>query len=131
MKAKWFSMILVCVMLLASFVPAAGAEQTGRGYLIGSAAPLTPDQVAQLQQAGASLTYVYKNFGGAAGTIPSNKINAVRALPFVTSVNEDTIKQLHSMTLAPQSQSGLPGSPYWLDLIDAETIKSYDQALTE
>lgn len=126
MKAKWFSMILVVVMLLASLVPAAGAAASAKGYLIGSAAPLTPDQVAQLQNAGASLKYVYKNFGGAAGTIPSAKLNAVRALPFVTSVNQDTIKQLDAVTVAPHAQGALPNNPYWLDLMDAENNTSFD-----
>ena len=125
MKAKWFSMILVVVMLSAGLVPAAGAAPSDRGYLIGSAAPLTPDQVAQLQNAGANLKQVYKNFGGAAGTIPSTKLNAVRALPFVTSVNEDTIKQLDAVTFAPPTQSALPGTPYWLDLMDAENNSTY------
>ncbi|HSL43315.1 MAG TPA: S8 family serine peptidase [Anaerolineales bacterium] len=126
MKAKWFSAILVVVMLAVSIVPAAGAAQSAKGYLIGSAAPLTPDQVAQLQSAGANLKHVYKNFGGAAGTIPSNKINAVRALPFVTSVNEDTIKQLDEVTFAPQAQTALPGTSYWLDLMNAENNTAYD-----
>lgn len=126
MKAKWFSTILVLVVLLASLVPVASAAQNANGYLIGSAAPLTDAQVAQLQAAGANIKYVYQNFGGAAGTIPSNKVSAVRALPFVTSVNEDTIKQLDAVTAAPPAQSALPGTPYWLDLIDAENRGTYD-----
>lgn len=129
MKTKCFSVLLVSVILLVSFIPVtnASAAATVKGYLIGSAAPLTADQVAQLQNAGVSLTYVYKNFGGAAGTIPSTKLNAVRALPFVTSVNEDTVKRLTSITTAaPQLQSALPGTPYWLDLIDAENNTAYD-----
>jgi subtilisin family serine protease len=125
MKAKWFSILLAVLMILSSFVPAAGAAGSAKGYLIATAAPLTADQVAQLQKAGASLTYIYKNFGGAAGMIPSTKLDAVRALPFVTSVNEDTIKQLTSVVAAP-SGTALPNTPYWLDLMDAEKNTTYD-----
>jgi hypothetical protein len=42
------------------------------------------------------------------------------------SVNEDTIKQLDTITVAPQAQSALPGNPYWLDLIDAENNTAFD-----
>ena len=127
MKSKWFSTILVLALLLTSLVPVASAAQSSRGYLIGSVAPLTASQVEQLKSAGVNVQHVYKNFGGAAGTIPSNKISAVRALPFVTSVNEDTIKQLDAITLSPQLQSSaLPGTPYWLDLIDAENNAAFD-----
>ena len=102
------------------------AAPTALGYLIGSAAPLTPDQVAALGQAGASVKYVYHNFGGAAATIPSSKVSAVRALPFVTSVNEDPLKQLDAVDVAPVQQSALPGTLYWLDLINAENNTTYD-----
>ncbi len=126
MKPRWLNTILALTILLASFVPAVGAAPSAKGYLIGSATPLTAAQVAQLKEAGVGLTYVYKNFGGAAGTIPSNKVSAVRALPFVTSVNEDTIKQLDSVTVAPLSVSSLPGTPYWLDLMNAENNVTYN-----
>jgi hypothetical protein len=126
MKGKWFGSILVLVILMASLVPAVSAAPSAKGYLIGSAAPLTADQVNQLKNAGANLAYVYKNFGGAAGTIPSTKLSAVRALPFVTSVNEDTIKQLTSVQFAPAVSDALPGTPYWLDLINAENNTTYN-----
>jgi len=127
MKAKWFSTIIVLVVLAASVVPAGAAQQSTKGYLIGSPAPLTAAQVEQLRAAGANIKYVYQNFGGAAGMIPSAKLAAVRALPFVTSVNEDTIKQLTSVSVVPPLQSAsLPGTPYWLDLIDAENNSAYN-----
>src|SRR5574341_358236 len=126
MKPKWLNTILILMILLASLVPAVGAAPSAQGYLIGSAAPLTAAQVAQLKEAGVNLTYVYQNFGGAAGVIPSSKVSAVRALPFVTSVNEDTIKQLDAVAVAPLSVSSLPGTPYWLDLMNAENNVTYD-----
>ena len=126
MKPKWLNTILILMILLAGLVPAVGAAPSAKGYLIGSAAPLTAAQVAQLREAGASLTYVYQNFGGAAGTISPNRVDAVRALPFVTSVNEDTVKQLDAVAVAPLSVSPLPGTPYWLDLMNAENNVTYD-----
>lgn len=126
MKAKWFGTVLILVLLVMSLVPAVGAAPSAKGYLIGSAAPLTAEQVDQLQQAGVSVKHVYKNFGGAAGTISSNKVDTVRALSFVTSVNEDTLRQLDEVTVAPASVSALPNEPYWLDLMDAENNATYD-----
>ncbi len=107
---------------------AAKPEQAAKGYLIGSAQPLTTSQVATLKKAGAQVKYVYKNFGGAAAAIADKSVDAVRALPFVTSVNEDTLKQLDAVTAAPvaASAAALPGEPYWLDLIDAENNTAYD-----
>jgi hypothetical protein len=124
MRAKWFSR--VAVILLAGLVPISGQAPNPSGYLIGSAAPLTADRVQQLEKAGVNVTYVYRNFGGAAGMIPSSQVSAVRALPFVTSVNADTIKQLDAVTRASLSAGPLPGTPYWLDLIDAESNVTYD-----
>jgi hypothetical protein len=96
-----------------------------KGYLIGSAAALTAPQVQQLGAAGAQVKHVYVNFGGASAVIPSSKLAAVRALPFVTSVNEDTIRQLNRVQ-AVAAATTLPGTPYWLDLIDAENNATYD-----
>jgi len=117
--------LLVAVLSSLAIVPV-GAAQAARGYLIGSAAPLTADQVQQLRGAGANVVHAYVNFGGASATIPSNKVAAVAGLPFVTSVNEDTIRQLDAVSLGPLPQSPLPGTPYWLDLIDAENSGGYD-----
>jgi hypothetical protein len=115
-------------LLLGALAAPAGAAPSVKGYLIGSKAPLTQAQIGQLAAAGAQVKYAYKNFGGAAAAIASNKVDAVRALPFVTSVSEDTIKQLDSVYVsAPLSAaSDLPGTPYWLDLIDAENNSAYD-----
>src|SRR3990170_246794 len=111
----------------------AGPAPPSRGYLIGSIAPLTAGQVGQLRAAGATVKYVYENFGGAAAVIPDPKVEAVRALPFVTSGNEDTVKQPDAVRVAGSAQapaanntSALPGTPYWLDLIDWESRGSYD-----
>lgn len=119
---------LLIVIVMMTFVLTTVEAQGGKGYLIGSAAPLTQAQVNALQTAGANVKYVYRNFGGAAGRIANSKVDAVRALPFVTSVNEDTVKQLDGVTLAPAQQPGspLPGTPYWLDLIDAENNSAYN-----
>jgi subtilisin family serine protease len=116
--------LAVLVLLFVGIAPNAAAQSGGKGYLIGSAAPLTPEQVDQLRTAGANVKHVYVNFGGAAATIPNNKLDAVRALPFVTSVNEDPIRQLDMMPSAPAAED-LPGTPYWLDLIDAEANNTY------
>ncbi len=107
---------------------AAKPQQAAKGYLIGSAQPLTGDQIATLAQAGAQVKYAYKNFGGAAATIAPKSLAAVRALPFVTSVGEDTLKQLSALPAVPvaASAAALPGAPYWLDLIDAEQNTAYD-----
>jgi subtilisin family serine protease len=124
MRAKWFSTLLVLVLLLAGFTPRAGAV-TARAYLVGSRAPFTGAQATQLAEAGMTIRYVYKNFGGAAGMIPDAKLDAVRALPFVTSVNLDKPKKLDSVSAAPQS-AALPGAPYWLDLMNAEKNSAYN-----
>jgi hypothetical protein len=105
----------------AAVSPAAGGPQ---GWLIASAKPLTQAQVAQLKDAGANVHYVYKNFGGAAATMNDKSADAVRALSFVTSVNEDTVKQPDAAAVS--TASALPGKPYWLDLIDAEKNSTYD-----
>lgn len=123
------ALLVTLVLLLAlSVVPTVSAATT-RAYLIGSKAPLTSSQVKALKAAGVSVSYVYKNFGGAAGTIPSSKVDAVRALKFVTSVHRDTVRQLTSLgavasrqSAASNAPSALPGSPYWLDLINAEDV---------
>lgn len=125
---------LASLALLASVIAApARAAGTSRAYLIGSSARLTAVQVNQLKAAGAQLKYVYRNFGGAAAVIPSSKVAAVRALRFVTSVNQDTVKQLDAVRVAgPAAPAGLaapsalPGTPYWLDLINLENRGSYD-----
>lgn len=123
---------LASLALLASVIAApVSAVGTSRAYLIGSSARLTAAQVNQLKAAGAQLKYVYRNFGGAAAVIPNAKVATVRALPFVTSVNLDAVKQLDAVRVAgpaqaPAANSALPGAPYWLDLIDAENNTTYD-----
>jgi hypothetical protein len=103
----------------------ATAAPASRGYLIGARAPLTQAQTQALKDAGAQVTSVYKNFGGAAAVIPDNKLSAIRALPFVTSVNQDTVRQLDAV--APVAgTTALPGRPYWQDLIDAERNTTYN-----
>lgn len=114
---------LVALLALPLVEPAAGQARPN-AYLIGSAKPLTPDQVRALEQAGAQLKYVYRNFGGAAAIIPAHRLSRVRALPFVTSVNEDTVRQLDQVEVA--AAPALPGTPYWLDLIDWEQKGTYD-----
>jgi subtilisin family serine protease len=102
------------------------AATASKGYLVNSTAPLTAGHVAALRQAGANVRYVYQNFGGAAVVLTGQSaVNAVRALPFVTSVEEDTPKALHAVASAADA-SALPGTPYWLDLIDAEKNTAYD-----
>lgn len=125
---KQFRVLLIVIFILTTLMIQTVEAQGGKGYLIGSAAPLTQAQVSALQSAGANVKHVYRNFGGAAATIANSKLDAVRALPFVTSVNQDTVKQLAGVTLAPTQQLGspLPGTPYWLDLIDAENNPTYD-----
>lgn len=114
----------LCVGLLVPSAPAA-AQQAPKGYLIGSASPLTQAQLDQLKAAGANVKYAYKNFGGAAATVADKDVARVRKLPFVTSVSEDTLKQL-TAAVAQTGASPLPGNgPYWLDLIDAEANTSY------
>jgi subtilisin family serine protease len=125
MKVSRLVYVLALLVLLVSVVPAVGAAPSEKAYLVGSAAPLTADQVEQLKAAGMNVKYVYKNFGGASGTMPEKKAGTVRALPFVTSVNEDTPKQLDSVTFAPAQTSSLPNTPYWLDLMNAENNNTY------
>lgn len=125
MKTSKLFYILVLLILLVSMVPAVGAAPSSKAYLIGSATPLTAEQADALKAAGVNLNYVYRNFGGASGTIPANKVNAVRALPFVTSVNEDMPKQLDAVTVASFATSALPNTPYWLDLMNAENNTTY------
>jgi hypothetical protein len=112
--------LLVAVVAVFAFIVPVTAASPPQAYLLGSAAPLTQAQVEQLKQAGATITHVYRTFGGVAATIPSNKLRAVRGLPFITSLKNDTPKQLHSLNLRPGAVGALPGTPYWLDLIDAE-----------
>lgn len=118
------------LMALVSFVVAGGqglsTQAPPHAYLIGTAAPLNAAQVEQLRTAGVGITHVYRNFGGAAGAIAPNRLNAVRALPFVTSVNEDSIKQLQAVPAPPVGAAALPGTPYWLDQIDAEKNATFD-----
>jgi subtilisin family serine protease len=122
-RARWLLIILVLLMpLLAG--PADAARNASRGYLIGTKAPLTAAQVDKLKAAGAQVRHTYRNFGGAAVVMPRKAVSRVRALPFVTSVNPDTVKQLHAMPSA--AVSDLPGTPYWLDLIDAEDSPTFD-----
>ena len=119
--------VLACLLaglLLMSVVPVSAATADPKGYLIGSAKPLTAAQVGQLKAAGANVTYAYKNFGGAAAAIPNSKVAAVKALPFVKSVSEDTVRRLDAFT-GPNPQEG-PNQQYWLDLIDAEKNTTYD-----
>jgi hypothetical protein len=122
------SLLGLVAITLVAFASPAGAAAQSKGYLIGSAAPLTQAQVDQLKANGAQVKHAYKNFGGAAAVIPDNKVAAVRALPFVSSVNEDMVKQLAGVVQAAPASLGspLPGTPYWLDLMDAEKNTSYD-----
>lgn len=126
--------LVATISLLATLTLApVTAGATTRAYLIGSKAPLTAAQVRALKDAGATIKYVYQNFGGAAGTIPSTKVAAVKALRFVTSVRVDPVRQLTSFggvpaaaAAAPAAAQSLPGTPYWLDLIDAESNTAFD-----
>ena len=117
---------MITLVLGLTFLVPANAQTAPKTYLIGSNAPLNQSQVEALKQAGAQVKYTYKNFGGAAAVIASKDLRTVRALPFVTSVNEDTLKQLDSIATTPASApAALPGTPYWLDLIDAEKNTTY------
>lgn len=121
---------LIALLAMALAAPVQAGGQAPKGYLIGSAAPLTQTQVDGLKGAGAQIKYVYKNFGGAAAVISDKNVAKVRALPFVTSVNEDTLKQLASVSFGPALADGAPlsGTPYWLDLMDAEANNAYTGA---
>jgi len=117
----------VALALCALVLPAAPAIGTpggsggAQGYLVGSAKPLTAAQVGQLEGAGARVKYAYRNFGGAAAVISSSKLGQVRSLPFVTSVSQDTVRQLDEVPM-PAGTSPLPGRPYWQDQIDLENV---------
>jgi len=112
---------LLAILMLLVAVPA-GAQSGSKGYLIGSENPLTAQQVRQLKNSGANVKFVFRNFGGAAAVISDANVAKVRALSFVTSVNEDPLKQPDEVILAPAASDGapLPGTPYWQDLIDLE-----------
>jgi hypothetical protein len=114
---------LVAAVALVLPATAVVAADTVSGYVLGSVAPLSAAQVDQLRAAGAQVRTVYQNFGGAAAAIPKSKVAAVRALPFVTSVDVDALKQ-PAATGAPGA-APLPGTPYWLDLIDREKVTAY------
>src|SRR6266511_1290827 len=109
----------------------AGSSTGAAGYLVASASPLTAAQVTALTNAGIKVKHVYQNFGGAAVVASARSADAIRRLPFVTGVSADTVKQLDSVRTsgAPRMAApaaALPGTPYWLDLIDAEKNTSYD-----
>jgi subtilisin family serine protease len=126
--------LFAALALLTALVAApASAATPDKAYLIGSKAPLTAAQVQRLKDAGATVKDVYRNFGGASAVIPSAKVAAVQALPFVTSLGLDTVKQLTSVRVdgapsAATSDAALPGTNYWLDLIDAEKNSTYTGA---
>src|SRR6185436_10584526 len=101
-----FSWILTVVVIIMAFVIAPVSAAGPKAYLIGSSAPLTQAQVNALQAAGANIRYVYRNFGGAAASIANSQIDAVRALPFVTAVNVDTVRQVDSVAFSPAQQLG-------------------------
>ena len=122
LRAAMTLALLAGAMAISTSVAAAPAA---RGYLIGARAPLTQAQTQALKDAGAQVTSVYKNFGGAAAVIPDSKLSAVRTLSFVTSVNQDTVRQLDATTPPPGAKA-LPNQPYWQDLIDAENNTTYD-----
>jgi subtilisin family serine protease len=126
-EMKPTTVLLILVLLTVSLAPAAGAAPATHDYLIGTTGPLTAAQVDQLRSAGANITYLYQNFGGAAITISPEKVVDVQALSFVTSIEEDTVDELVSLGLemAPAAYSTLPGTPYSLDLIDAENNTTY------
>src|SRR5215211_6177597 len=106
--ATWFAVVLLLALVPAVGAPAA-AGSGAAGYVIGAAAPLTSAQVSALADAGAQVSYVYRNFGGANAAILDSKLAAVRALPFVRSVTLDSVKQL-TATGAPGA-AALPGRP--------------------
>lgn len=124
-RIRWLFIAIVLVTPLMAGSTAA-APTASQGYLIGSAAPLTTSQVEALKAAGAQVTYAYRNFGGAAAVMSNQAMSRVRALSFVTSVSPDPVKQLQAVASA--DDSALPGTPYWLDLIDAEKNPTYDGA---
>jgi len=114
------SVVTVLLLIVLSAEVSIAAQPRSKGYVIGSAAPLSAYQVDLLEAAGAKVKYAYRNFGGAAAVISDKDVAKVRALSFVTSVSEDTLKQLQSVTTAASMPSPLPRQPYWLDMIDTE-----------
>src|SRR5215211_785202 len=122
LRAAMTLALLVWALALSTTAAAAPASTA---YLIGARAPLTQAQTQALKDAGAQVTNVYKNFGGAAAVIPDSKLSAVRALSFVTSVNQDTLRRLAAVGPVPGT-TALPGRPYWQDLIDAERNTAYN-----
>ena len=59
--------------------------------------------------------------------IADGNLARVRALSFVRSVAPDTVRQLDAVeAVAPAAATDLPGTPYWLDLINAENNTTYD-----
>src|SRR6266511_2459749 len=96
--------------------------------------PLTAlDRCIQRHLARSPLSCSNLNCGssGAAVVASARSADAIRRLPFVTGVSADTVKQLDSVRTsgAPRMAApaaALPGTPYWLDLIDAEKNTSYD-----
>jgi len=132
MKRLGASLALALIIAGLPISSASAGSSTGAaGYLVASASPLTAAQVTALTNAGAKVKYVYQNFGGAAVVASARSADAIRRLPFVTGVSADTVKQLDSVRTsgAPRMAApaaALPGTPYWLDLIDAEKNTSYD-----
>ncbi|HEU4426642.1 MAG TPA: S8 family serine peptidase [Pilimelia sp.] len=119
--AAGMTLALVLAGIPASTVSAAPTGNAG--YLVGSASPLTASQVAALEGAGAKVKYAYRNFGGAAIAASPQAVDAVRRLAFVTSVSADTLKQLSAVDIS--TAAALPGTPYWLDLMDAEKNSTF------
>lgn len=108
------------LVLFAAGAPALSAAPAPSGYLVGSASPLTSAQLDRLAAAGAQVHVAYRNFGGAAAAIPSSKLAAVRALPFVTSVSPDPIRKLAAVS--DPAAAPLPNEPYWHDQMDLENV---------
>jgi hypothetical protein len=126
MKRLLRTVMTLALLAGAMVLPMSATAAPGsKGYLIGARAPLTQAQTQALKDAGALVSSVYKNFGGAAAVIPDSKLSAVRSLSFVTSVNQDTVRQLAAVN-PPNGAAPLPGTPYWQDLIDAENNTTYN-----
>lgn len=132
MRNRFLILALVATLagLLAVPVNAAPQGQGNGAYLIGTDAPLTAAQMQDLRDAGANVVHVYENFGGASARINPRDVDRIRELPFVTSVNPDTIKELDSVIVegvapSPATSDTLPGMPYWHDLIDLENNGGY------
>jgi len=126
MLHKTFAISIALILLLAGLVPAVSAAPAKKDYVISTTAPLTAAQVDQLRAAGANITYVYKNFAGAALKLSPAEVVTVRALPFVTYVDEDTDEELASIMPEAAPYSALPHKyPFWLDLIDAQNNTQY------